>query len=191
MATLKGQVVKQKYSRWNNEHHTGRQLITRFYDLATPPKTAQGARVEKLRATVRALQTLIREAIRDDLELRAIGSSWSVSKVPATDGIMLNMAYLNWIMPIVKASVFTGYPKKHTRLRFAQYGATIFKLNQHLAKAGLLLKSSGVSNDQIIAGALSTGMHGSALTTGSIQDFIVSMHLIIGPSRHVWLQPQW
>ena len=189
MATLKAQVVKQDYSHWKNVHHTVRQPITRFYDIANPPESAQGSRVEKLRATIRALQGLIREAIRDDLELRAIGSGWSFSKVAATDGIVLNTAYLNWIMPISKASVSSSYPKKHTRLRFAQCGTTIFELNRHLAKKGLSLKASGASNGQTIAGALSTGTHGSAFKAGAIQDFIVGLHLIVGPSRHVWLQP--
>ena len=185
---LKARVIPQAYPHWVNAHETFKQQFDRFYDIGNPPEAAQGTRIEKLRATISALQRLVREAVRDNVQLRALGSGWSFSKVAATDGIMLNTTYLNWILPISRASVDPAYPGDRTRLRFAQCGTSIFELNRHLAKKGLSLKTSGASNGQTIAGALSTGTHGSAFDFGAIQDFIVGLHLIVGPSSHVWLQ---
>ena len=48
--------------------------------------------------------------------------------------------------------------------------------------------TSGASNGQTIAGALSTGTHGSAFDVGSISNFVVGLHLIVSPTRHVWLE---
>ncbi len=186
--TLKARLVPQSYSHWENKHHTVKQRIARFYDIANPPESAKGSRVKKLKATISALQGLIREAIQDDLRLRALGSGWSFSKVAATDGLMLNTQYLNWIMKMSRASVSSTYPEDYTHLRFAQCGTTIGELNIHLGKNELSLKASGASNGQTIAGALSTGTHGSAFEVGAIQDFIVGIHLVVSPSRHVWLE---
>jgi hypothetical protein len=33
-----------------------------------------------------------------------------------------------------------------------------------------------------------TGTHGSAIDVGSVPDFIVGMHIITGPDKHIWLE---
>jgi FAD/FMN-containing dehydrogenase len=186
--SLKARIVPQDYSHWENKHQTVKQRVNRFYDIANPPESAEGSRIQKLKATISALQALIGEAIRDDIPLRALGSGWSFSKVAATSGLMLNTEYLNWIMEMSRASVSSAYPEDYTHLRFVQCGTTIGELNIHLAKKELSLKTSGASNGQTIAGALSTGTHGSAFEVGAMQDFIVGIHLVVSPSRHVWLE---
>lgn len=185
---VKAQVIPQDYEQWVNVHQTVKQRVTRFYDIGNPPESARGSRIQKLRATISAIQGLIRQASRDGIPLRALGSSWSFSKVAATDGVMLNTAYLNWIFGMSATSISSTYQGERTSLVFAQCGAAIGELNTYLAKKGRSLKTSGASNGQTIARALSTGTHGSAFGVGAIQDFIVGLHLIVGPSRHLWLE---
>jgi hypothetical protein len=50
------------------------------------------------------------------------------------------------------------------------------------------LKASGASNGQTVAGATSTGTHGSAYKVGAVHDTIIGMHIITGPDKHVWLE---
>ena len=47
---------------------------------------------------------------------------------------------------------------------------------------------TGASNGQTIVGAMSTGAHGSSFDVGAVQDYIIGMHLIVGPNRHIWLE---
>jgi len=50
------------------------------------------------------------------------------------------------------------------------------------------LKASGASNGQSIAGATSTGTHGSAYRVGAVHDTILGLHIVTGPDRHVWVE---
>ncbi len=61
-------------------------------------------------------------------------------------------------------------------------------MNNWLKKNKRSLKTSGASNGQTIVGCFSTGTHGSAIDTGSVPDFIVGMHIITGPGKHIWLE---
>jgi FAD/FMN-containing dehydrogenase len=62
------------------------------------------------------------------------------------------------------------------------------QLNEYLQQRGRSLKTAGASNSQTIAGAFSTGTHGSAVRVGAMQDFVVGLHLIVGEDRHIWLE---
>jgi D-arabinono-1,4-lactone oxidase len=73
-------------------------------------------------------------------------------------------------------------------LLFAQCGNSIQELNDWLKKNKRSLKTSGASNGQTIVGCFSTGTHGSAIDVGSVPDFIVGMHIITGPDKHIWLE---
>ncbi|HLZ87591.1 MAG TPA: hypothetical protein VKQ52_10135, partial [Puia sp.] len=52
----------------------------------------------------------------------------------------------------------------------------------------LSLKTSGASNGQTIAGVMATGAHGSAFDVGAVQDYVVGLHIIVSPTRHIWLE---
>lgn len=50
------------------------------------------------------------------------------------------------------------------------------------------LHTSGAANGQTIAGATSTGTHGSALGFGALHDHIVAIHLIASDTKQYWLE---
>jgi hypothetical protein len=50
------------------------------------------------------------------------------------------------------------------------------------------LKTTGASNGQTMVGAFSTGTHGSRFQFGSMQDYVVALHIIAGPGRVLWLE---
>jgi hypothetical protein len=52
---------------------------------------------------------------------------------------------------------------------------------------GLALKTSGAGDGQRFAGAVSTGTHGSAISVGSMEDYVKGIHLVI-PGEHVFIQ---
>lgn len=147
---------------------------------------------QKLKAykqITKELQELIKEAIASGKEVRAQGSSWSLSKVGLARDRLINtklLRFLRFSMPkALLSSKYTGDPKK---LQFIECGESISAINQMLFRQGLSLKTSGSNNGQTLAGALSTGTHGSAFGFGAIPDFVVGLHLVVGPNKHVYLQ---
>lgn len=62
------------------------------------------------------------------------------------------------------------------------------ELNRVLFSAGKSLRTSGASNGQTIAGAVSTGTHGAAVDAGAVSDFVEAIHLVPSPDRHVWIE---
>lgn len=186
MPTDRKATIEVKGARdWEPKHHTFSQRIERLYDVWNP---AGGASPGGLRATTEAFQEIIAEAIRDGARLRALGGAWSSSRVATTDGRMVNTKALNWVFKMSQRVVHGDYPGQPADLLFAQGGIMIAQLNDYLAGKGRSLKTSGASNGQTLAGALSTGTHGAAIDVGPIPNFVVGLHLIVGPDRHVWLE---
>ncbi len=147
---------------------------------------------QKLKAykqITKELQEIIKEAIASGKEVRAQGSSWSLSKVGLAKDRLINtklLRFLRFDMPKVLLS--SRYRGDSTKLQFVECGESISAINQMLFKQGLSLKTSGSNNGQTLAGALSTGTHGSAFGFGAVPDFVVGLHLVVGPSKHVYLQ---
>jgi FAD/FMN-containing dehydrogenase len=131
---------------------------------------------------------MIAEAIQTGKTLRAIGAAWSLSKVGMTKHRLINTKNLNLAFPLDDASISPAYPGDRAKLRFMETGIEIGRINQYLFDHGLSLKASGSNNGQTLAGAVSTGTHGSAFKFGSTPDFVVGIHLITGPSTQVYLQ---
>lgn len=185
---MNARIVKKNPGKWTNKHNTVTQPIDRLYDIWNPKIASANEKVEALDVTVQAMQSLIEDAIADNHRLRAIGSGWSISDVAAMDGRIVNTKPLNWIFQISEGSVSGSYEGSNQDLLLAQCGASIAQLNEHLVGRERSLKTQGASNGQTIVGAFSTGSHGSAIDIGAIENYVVGLHLIVGPSRHIWLE---
>ena len=184
---MEARIVEKTPGVWSNKHRTFTQPIDRLYDVWNPD-VGPGGQADALAATVEALQVLIQGAIADGVRLRAIGSGWSISDVAATEGRVVNTKPLNGLFGLLEESVSARYAGEVADLTLAQCGASVAQLNEHLAGKGRSLKTQGASNGQTIVGAFSTGSHGSAIDVGAVQDYVVGLHLIVGPDRHVWLE---
>jgi len=186
---------------WQNWHQNFTQPVHEVLDLWNAKPSVSDFTV--YRETTRGLQSLIGRAAKEGRSLRALGGSWSFSQVAATDGIVLNTRPLNYRFQFaLQGTVDPQYRRDASNLFFAQCGNSLAELNWYLRSLKKALKTSGASNGQSIAGALSTGTHGSAIGVGGVQEYVVGLHLIVGPTRHVWLErasdpviapaiPQW
>lgn len=138
--------------------------------------------------TTEAFQEIIKYALKNNLDVRALGGTWSFSDVAATKGILVDTWPLNYRFPLRKKDVHKDYSGKASNLLFVQCGNTIATLNKYLEANDKSLKTTGASNGQTIAGALSTGTHGSAIKVGSIAEYVRSIHLIVSPDKSVWIE---
>jgi hypothetical protein len=184
---LESTVHVARRRRWRNFHETVSQSVARLVDVwnAEPGRSSFAA----YNATTEALQQLVGEALAGGLEIRALGGGWSFSPVAATSGILVNTRPLNYQFRLAEGNLDERCRHAAPDLVFAQCGTSIAELNRELRKRAKSLRTSGASNGQTVAGALSTGTHGSVLREGAIQDTVVALHLVTSPDRHVWLEP--
>ena len=174
---------------WTNKHQNLTQQIDLYYDVWNPPPPVTDGWAD-MKLTVAKLQSLIAQATLDNTRLRAYGGTWSLSRAAVTDGRLINTKPLNWWFPLAPSLVSPSYRGTPADLVFAQCGINIGDLNNHLCKRSRksALKTSGASNGQTIVGAVSTGTHGAAFEVGAMQDFVVGMHIIVSPDKHIWLE---
>lgn len=180
------QIRPTNATTWTNRHDTFTQPINNLFDLINGNS---GNGFDDYNAMTDAIQAFLGKAIAENKTVRALGGGWSFSKIAAADGWILNTKMLNRLFPIKNiGSLSPQYKGSPNQLLFAQCGNSIQELNTWLKANKRSLKTSGASNGQTIVGCFSTGTHGSAMDAGSVQDFIVGMHIITGPGNHIWLE---
>jgi hypothetical protein len=179
---------------WSNFHQTYSQVQQGSWDLFFPANSADGKTVlADLRETTRQMHAIIAQAKQANIPLRAVGSRWSLSAAPATSGWTINTNRLRGRMRIDPALVdpaYAGTADRKSNLFLFQCGNSVADVNKVLESPALqrALHTSGAANGQTIAGATSTGTHGSALAFGALHDHIVGLHLVAPEGRHYWIE---
>ena len=103
-----------------------------------------------------ALSEMVREATSNGLNVRCAGSGHSFTPVALTSGLHLTLSKLQGLTNIDTA-----------RKRVSVHaGTTINTLGKALKANGLSMINQGDIDSQALAGALTTGTHGTGLTLG-------------------------
>jgi FAD-linked oxidoreductase len=114
------------------------------------------------------LASLVAAASRRDLNTRVAGSGHSFTPIVATGGLLLSLEHLTGIRAI-----------DHARKRVTvAAGTRIGDVGRALKAAGLSLVNQGDIDSQALAGALSTGTHGTGITLGNMSSQAVGMRLV-------------
>lgn len=139
--------------------------------------------------TTSLIQLFLQEAINQNQTVRVLGGNWSWTTVGFTKGWIVSTLKLNRIKRMIPADVLPASGNfEQDRFLFTQCGCTVIELNDVCHSLNRSLKTSGASNGQTIAGLISNNTHGSAIDFGSSPDFVVGLHLIVAPNRHVYLE---
>jgi hypothetical protein len=182
-------IIVHSNGLWTNRHRNVEQQFQKLFDVSNPqPPTTDF--FGDLRITVKALQDLIASAIADHTTIRALGGGWSLSRAAVTDGRLVNTAPLNWFFPVTGSGLADAFDGDENSVFYLQCGVSVSEANGHLFRNDpqLALKTSGASNGQTIAGAISTGTHGSAFAFGAMQEYVIGLHLITGPDKALWIE---
>ena len=100
--------------------------------------------------------------------LRVIGAGHSFTPLAVTNGILLSLHHLSGIKEI-----------DHENKRVTVWaGTTLIELGNLLYKHGLSMENLGDINVQTIAGAVSTGTHGSGINFGNLSTQVTKLTLI-------------
>ncbi len=171
--------------QWVNRHQTVSQRIAGIYDLWN---LDFDDKLETYNKTTESFQWLIKEAVSHQKRLHPLGGGWSLTPVGMSKDYLVNTKQLRLRFRIKNNSISTDYKGKKASLCFIQCGNSITRLNRYLRANKKSLKTSGSSNGQTIAGAISTGTHGSTFDFGALQEFVVGLHIVVGANRHIWLE---
>ncbi|WP_405722179.1 FAD-binding protein [Streptomyces sp. NBC_01537] len=120
-------------------------------------------------ASVDELSAALRKAAEDGLTAKAVGTGHSFTAAAATGGVLIRPDRLSAIRAIDReagtVTVEAGVPLK--------------QLNAALAAEGLSLTNMGDIMEQTVAGATSTGTHGTGRESGSISAQITALELVL------------
>lgn len=120
-----------------------------------------------------AVAALVAEARAAGRTVKAVGSGHSFTDVAAADDVLLRMdRYVR--RPVIDADAGTVT---------VSAGTPLHVLNRLLAANSLALPNLGDVDVQTIAGAVSTGTHGTGARLGGLSDFVVGVDLIDGSGR--------
>src|SRR5690349_14201951 len=139
--------------------------------------------------TTNLIQQFLQAALDQKKSVRALGGNWSWTTVGFTKGWVLSTLKLNRIKRMKPEEIHASTGAfEQDRFLFAQCGCSVIELNQVCQSLKRSLKTSGASNGQSIAGLISNNTHGSAIDFGSTPDFVVGLHIIVAPNKHVYLE---
>jgi L-gulono-1,4-lactone dehydrogenase len=121
----------------------------------------------------------VKAAERDGLAVRAAGSGHSFTAAAMTDGMLLR---LDRYAGLVSADRSTG-------LVTVEAGMPLWRLNPLLASMGLALTNLGDIDQQTVAGAISTGTHGTGLRYGGLATQVAALEMVLADGRVVACSP--
>jgi len=125
------------------------------------------------------LSQLLADAARDGHSVRVAGAGHSFSPLVASDGVIVSLDRMQGIVDVDGA----------TNVARVQAGTRLYALGAALAERGLAMENLGDINVQSIAGATSTGTHGTGLGFGNLATQIAAMKFMTADGREVVASP--
>ena len=127
--------------------------------------------------TLHEVVQIVRDAERDSVTVRAVGSGHSWSDVALTRGFLILPVGLAKPLDL-EEELLRPRPSEGEPLVRVEAGMRVRELNAHLDSLGLALRIMGGYDGQTIAGVISTSTHGSGLGFGPITDDVRSLEVV-------------
>ncbi len=131
-------------------------------------------------ASVADVASVVRDAVRDGLRVKAVGSGHSFTAAAVTDGVLVHLDNLDGLLA---ADTVTG-------LVTVQAGMPLHRLNAELEQHGLSMTNLGDIDRQTIAGAIGTGTHGTGARYGGIAAQVRGLELVLADGSVVTCSEQ-
>lgn len=128
-------------------------------EFSSPAHVSRAASVDDVVETVHF-------ARERNLTVKAIGAGHSFTAIAATDGVQLDVGALDGVHAVDGTLVTVGA------------GTNLYQLPALLAPHGLALENMGDIDRQTVAGATSTGTHGTGARFGGLATQIVALTLV-------------
>ena len=112
----------------------------------------------------------VRTALEQGLRVKMPGTGHSFTDIALTDGVLLHPGSLRGITAVDRDALTVT----------ALAGTTLGELNAGLERLGLSLHNMGDIAEQTVAGAISTGTHGTGGTVASLSAQVAGVELVTG-----------
>lgn len=168
-------------TEWDTLHNNGPFPLKLLYVTELEGQGNMPSKIDRYNDAAKEIQRLIQESLDNNEGFRAYGSSWSMSNIAHQKDRMHYNGFMNISLSLSATDLHPQTTYDPSNLFLFECGNLIKRVSQVLAEHGKSLKTTGASNGQTIAGCISTGVHGSALDVGSVQDYVVGLNLITGP----------
>jgi D-arabinono-1,4-lactone oxidase len=123
--------------------------------------------------SVAEVEKLVNLARRCRKRVTTVGCGHSPSDITCTSSWLVNLDNFNKILSV----------DKEKGVVVMQSGIRLYKLGEELDKVGLAMSNLGSIDDQSIAGAISTGTHGSSLRHGILSSSILSLKITLSNGK--------
>ncbi|MEV7279067.1 D-arabinono-1,4-lactone oxidase [Streptomyces sp. NPDC093111] len=130
-------------------------------------------------ASAEELADAVRKAAEDGLRVKTVGTGHSFTAIAATDGVLVRPHLLTGIRRIDREAMTVT----------VESGTPLKRLNVALAREGLSLTNMGDIMEQTVAGATSTGTHGTGRDSASIAAQIRALELVTADGRLMACSP--
>jgi L-gulono-1,4-lactone dehydrogenase len=138
--------------------------------------------------TIGDLSDLILRAENENVRIRAVGSGHSFSDVALPDIYLVDLKKMNRVLPLDMSTLKPRYRPRN--LVQVQAGITVQRFNHEMEKLGLCVVNMGGIDEQTLAGAISTGTHGTGLNLPSFPGMVRSMVLVTRGGQRLRLEPE-
>ncbi len=119
------------------------------------------------------LAAAVASAAEAGRKVSVAGSGHSFTEAALTDGTMIDIGALGGLIDADPASGLVRVGA----------GTILAELNQELHRLGLAMENLGDIDRQTVAGAISTGTHGTGLRLGNLSTQVVGIELVTGDGR--------
>lgn len=114
------------------------------------------------------LVAIVREALDSGRTVKAVGAGHSFTGIAMTNGVLVDLSAYDQVLSVDGSEVTV------------EAGIRLHALAEQLAKDGLALPNLGDIDVQSVAGAVSTGTHGTGLGYNAIASAVVGLRVIDG-----------
>jgi len=136
--------------------------------------------------TIEEVQKAVILARRSKRRIVLTGAGHSPSDLTCTSAWMMNLGDMASVLDVKKDTLEKG----GAGTVLLQAGIYLRDINEKMASHGLTMPNLGSINAQSIAGAISTGTHGSSMRHGLLAQSIRSLRLVTGDGRALWCSAQ-
>ena len=182
--------IRHEIGTWDTFHNNGPFSTKVLYETFLEEKANMPSITDRYNDAATEIQRLLKLALDNNEGFRAYGSAWSISHIAHQKDNMHFNAAMNLKRPVTADELHADTKFLGENLYLFECGNIIKEISRFLFQNGKSLKATGASNGQTIAGCVSTGVHGSALDVGAVQDSVVGINLITGdnPDDIVYLE---
>ena len=122
-------------------------------------------------SSVGEIAEVVASAADRGVKVRVVGAGHSFTDLAVTDGILISLRSHRRILRVERVSE----GEVHVTV---QAGMSLARLNASLAGLGLALPNLGDIDRQTVAGAISTGTHGTGASLGALPTFVVGFEIV-------------